>query len=43
MRSQASVRVAHARLAGARVEHFVPILLERAAADSLRRLRMADW
>ena len=35
---QASVQVAYARLGGARVREFLPVLLERAAADSLRRL-----
>ncbi|MDP9428723.1 MAG: hypothetical protein M3Q47_07540 [Actinomycetota bacterium] len=35
---QASVRVAYARLSDARVRDFLPVLVERAAADSLRRL-----
>jgi hypothetical protein len=35
---QASVRVAYARLNDARVRDFLPVLVERAAADCLRRL-----
>ena len=35
---QASVRVAYARLNDARVRDFLPVLVEWAAADSLRRL-----
>jgi hypothetical protein len=35
---EASVRVAYTRLSGARIREFVPVLVERAAADELRRL-----
>ncbi|SFE93268.1 three-helix bundle dimerization domain-containing protein [Blastococcus tunisiensis] len=40
---EASVRVARGRLAGARVEQFMPVLVERVAADSLRQLSDPDW
>jgi hypothetical protein len=35
---EASVRVAYTRFSGAPVRKFVPVLVERAAADELRRL-----
>lgn len=35
---EAAVRVAYTSLAGAAVREFLPVLVERAAADALRRL-----
>src|SRR3712207_686552 len=38
---EASVRVAQSRLAGAPVRHYLPVIVERLAADSLQQLPAA--